>query len=190
MDPDSIPFEINFVTFDLAQIPSEITKSEELRKYVLLQTQGESVTLIESPKSVLSMYIFSILHNVCPAVTFQSSLGKKYSIYDHNNEMAIRPNDVDYSFSVNEDFNVTEYYPQEVTIDIENLWRNLVQDTEETKIKGLLENLKEKIHRTNKTTLIGKVPVLALLCAQHLIGNNTKQLYYKSSFGSEAKRVK
>lgn len=190
MDLNPIPLEVNYIPFDLTEIPPEITSSDDLRRHVLLQTQGETVILIESPKIALSMFIFNILHSVCPEVVFQTKTNTKYSIYNHQSSLAIRSKDIVDTLSIKEDFNADEERQTENDINIEDIWNSTKGNSEEERNLNSLNLVKKSIYKTHKTTVTGNVSLLLLLGVQHLIGNNTKQLYYKKSTKSEAKRIK
>ena len=185
-----IPEVVMYVTFDISQIPPEITRSDDLKTYVLLQTQGESVELIESPRIALSMFIFNIIHSVCPEVVFRTNSGGRHIIYDHQPETVIHPVGVNEALSVKQDFTSHETPQNNVEINLEEIWNSISDEKEDAKILRSLEKVKGEIRKTGKTTIIGDVPLLLILCAQHLVGHNSRQIFYKRNLSKEAKRIK
>ena len=176
---NKIPYVVEYVVFDPYSIPPEIKKSEDLKRYILSKVQGSPVELIESNRIALSMFIFNVMHQVCPEVVLASSEGSKYLIYSHIYHPIFHPSDVNELISVKNDFNMTNVYTDHEIIDLERIWRSSYNQDFEGKLKESLAVVRSKIKRTYKATFVGDAPLLFVLAAQHLFGNNTKQLFYQ-----------
>lgn len=181
---------VEYVTFDLAQIPDKITKSQDLKNYILLQCQGESIELIESPKTPLSMYVFSILHEVCPEVVLRTYDNELYTIYSHQPKELVYPNKVNRDLISDQDFIAKPISSESLLINIEDLWSLSKQLNLTSRIIETIEKIKPKIKQVKKTTIQGDVPLLLTLCVQHLINNNSKQIFYQRNKDTESKRIK
>jgi hypothetical protein len=187
---NKIPSVVEYVVFDPNSIPPEIKKSEDLKRFILIKTQGRSVELLETPKIALTMFIFNILHSVCPEVVLSTNNGQKFIIYDHQVDPIIHPVGVSEAISAKRCFNMTNVYTEEEVIDLEKIWNASYKNTLEEKFHESLDKARNKILRTDTTTLIGNAPLLFILAVQHLVGNNTKQLFYQKSANVPPKRVK
>lgn len=180
---------VEYVTFDIEQMPQEIKKSQELKEYILLHTQGYSVELIESPKTALCMFACNVMNQLSPEVVLVTNSGEKWIIYDHQNEGIIRPEGRNPALAIKEAFHATNE-KSEVTINLEDIWKSAEGTDFVTRVKDSLKKVKEMISFTQKTTIIGNVPLFLTLAAQHLVGNNTQQLFYMRNADSNPQRVK
>lgn len=187
---NSIPTIVTYITpiFDPEVLKNAQNKAD-LDKYILSQTQGEPVLLTEDFDLPLLMYITNVIYSTSPELVLQTKDGLKVQIFDFTSAPVIRPSEIITSLSIlNKEIPVKES-DKEIKINIQDVYENETSEDDVQKLYSCLRVILEQSFKTNKTTLVGKVPAVLFLLTQHILSTRTKELWYQSDLDSKPVRI-
>ncbi|GIW69416.1 MAG: hypothetical protein KatS3mg101_0163 [Patescibacteria group bacterium] len=186
----SIASAVSYVTptFDPEALKN-VKSKVDLDRYILRQTQGESVLLTEAYDIPSLMYITNVIYSSSPELVLVTKDGLKVQIFDFTSDPVIRPSEIITSFSILNKEIPEGKSEQDIRINIQEIWERETSEDVLQKLYICLKNILKQSPETTKTTLIGKEPVVLFLLTQHILATRTKELWYQSDLDSKPVRI-
>jgi hypothetical protein len=175
-------------TFDPEVLENAKSKAD-LDKYILSQTQGESVMLTEDYDLPSLMYITNLIYNLSPEMVFITKEGSKVLIFDFTSDPVIRPTEIITSLSMLNKEVAEGESDQDIKINVQEIWEKETAKDVKQRLYTCLKIILKQAFKTNKTILIGKEPTVLFLLTQHILATRTKELWYQSDFNSKPVRI-
>lgn len=171
------------ISYTLLETPPTGQLTEDKIKELVILTQGEAVEILDTPYIESAMKLFHFVQKYSSECIYKTMEGNRIMIFDHQAIPVIRDMNIISPYTLHDPEPISQTTAH-LSIDIENLW-DRTNGNEIDKTKQLLDLLRQLPAIGEETTLIGKVPVIAVLFAQYFVSHLAKRLYYQESRATE-----